>query len=189
MRTFISLGAGPIRHQNSETFEWIHVDVSPQYSPDYQIDARTDLVSTFGVETVSVIASIHMLEHLPWCEGVQACLDQCFQVLERGGILRIVVPDPKLICRAYVDGSDLSFMFGKDFKESWKYKDCPAERLWHWFHAWDHTMAMDFQLLKSLLTDAGFRDIREAGFNDSRIDCYHYDRFPTESICVECVKP
>ena len=54
-------------------------------------------------ESVNIIYSSHLLEHFPRKEG-RVFVSECFRVLRRGGIARLVVPDLSYIVREYVDG-------------------------------------------------------------------------------------
>ncbi len=61
-----------------------------------------DLRKTFpwDTESVDAIYTSHTLEHLSKEDG-RKFLDECFRVLKPGGLIRIVVPDLKVIISAY----------------------------------------------------------------------------------------
>lgn len=54
-------------------------------------------------DSVDAIYTSHMLEHLE-SDAARFVLGECHRVLRRGGTLRIVVPDLKVVTRAYLEG-------------------------------------------------------------------------------------
>jgi SAM-dependent methyltransferase len=56
----------------------------------------------FGDETFDVVYHSHVLEHLER-EDAPGFLRECFRVLKRGGVLRVVVPDLEQLARRYAD--------------------------------------------------------------------------------------
>src|SRR5258708_5868023 len=72
---------------------------------------RVDVIKglPFKAESVDCIYSSHMLEHLAFDDAVKV-LSHCYRALRVGGILRIVVPDLRIIVDDYLaDGSASTF--------------------------------------------------------------------------------
>lgn len=188
MKTFLSTSCGPIRHPNSEAWRWIHIDHEQGHNPDICCDVTTELKDHFTPMSVDVVENCHGVEHYDYPLGVNRFLNQAFFVLKPGGILRIAVPDLEKVARAYVEGSNLKFIY-EDYENAFLHKDSAAERFWQFMHLWEHRIAFDFPLLASFVQDAGFTSIRKAGFNDSEIPGWTHDRYQSESLYLEARRP
>jgi len=81
-----------------------------------ELDMIIDVTKEFPFEKESVeyIYAEQFIEHLNWIQGSRFLRD-CFYVLKRGGILRLVLPDYKKIFQKYLD-RDYEF-FEVFFKE------------------------------------------------------------------------
>jgi SAM-dependent methyltransferase len=56
--------------------------------------------------SLKLVYSSHFLEHIPY-SGVNKFLSECYRVLAKGGVIRLVVPDLENICREYLRCRDL----------------------------------------------------------------------------------
>lgn len=182
----LSIGCGPIRHPNGPGYYWTHIDIEPSHNPDVCMDALL-ISSRFGEDSVDFIESTHCIEHLAYPNDVVTFLKVAHHTLKPNGILRLAVPDLELVAKAYAAGDDLKFIYGAAHR-GFYYKDCAAERFMYFARAWEHTVLFDYPLLSSLLSDAGFRIIRKCGVNESELPNWTHDRFPSESLYVECRK-
>lgn len=92
--TFANLGCGDTWHP-----DWRNFDLVPTHP---SIEAM-NLLADWDIpdNSFQMIYSSHVLEHLPRAK-VQLFLQNCWRVLQPGGILRIVVPDLEGICREYI---------------------------------------------------------------------------------------
>ena len=146
----------------------------------------------------------HVLEHLYFTEA-KRLLAECFRVLEPGGVLRLVVPDLRAIVGEYLgerpaDGSGaesaadrmnerLLLRPAEPPRGSFLYRLYSAATEFHW-HKWMY----DADSLAAHLRAAGFADVLEMGYNESRIDgieeVERRERVVDEcGVCVEGVKP
>ena len=148
----------------------------------------------------------HVLEHVYFVEA-KRLLAECFRVLEPGGILRLVVPDLRAIVREYLGETP--------FPDSAESSTRPADRvnerlamrppapprgnpLYRAYSAakdlHSHKWMYDADSLAGHLRAAGFVDVREMGYNESRIagidEIERRERVVDEcGVCVEGVKP
>ena len=143
----LHLGCGDVKIDG-----YINVDIRsyPIYrtksplSPDV-IDDMTEL-RQFKKNTVSVIYICHAFEHLTRFQYSSA-LKRWYQLLKKGGVLRISVPDMENLCKYYIETGDLNLIRGtlyggQDYKEN--------------FHHW----GWDFNELSKDLEHAGFEEIK-----------------------------
>lgn len=191
----LHLGCGPIHFPNvNGSVEWINIDKEPSSACDICED-YLHLARLYKQSTIDGIYTCHSIEHLDYPAGVVQFFTQAFYVLQPGGTLRVVVPDLFKGIRAYIgsrDGFDDIFQIYSPRDGRWFYHkaESHAERFHFFMTAWEHRMVFDFQLLEMLMKDAGFAQIRRMEFGVSRlVELTDLDRFMTESICVECVKP
>lgn len=189
MRKFLHLGAGPIILR-SLTVEWINIDIEQTHKPDICMDYQR-LSQEFEPDSIAGVFSCHSFEHLPYPSGVVRALEECYTVMQPGGVIRLVVPDLELVAKAYVAGSDLKFIHGPEFKAYYHKAESRAERF-HFFvaeRAWQHQICFDFDLLQMLMTDAGFRNVRRMPFGVSEVpELCGIDRFESESLSAQGTK-
>lgn len=135
---------------------YINIDINK--SP--AVDIVDDVISLkeFKKNSVDVIYACMVLEHLGRFKYPKA-LKRWHDLLKKGGILRIVVPDFEAISRYYIKTKDLETIYcalyaGQDSPQNYHY--------WCW----------DFRALKKDLEAAGFRNVKK------------YDRDKTEHASV-----
>jgi len=173
-------GAGPIHLDG-----WLNFDIDRSHT---HCEQHGDVLRThFDENKFDVIFSTHMLEHLSFPVDTIECLNRFSRWLKPGGILRLAVPDLELAVKAYYEKRSLHFLYGKDFK-AYYHKDSPCERLNFFIRAWEHQICFDYELLSSLLADAGFQNIQKKQPNESAIPGFNFDRFISESLYVEAIK-
>lgn len=139
---------------------WVILDAVPGPVADY-VGNCNDL-SFFANESCSEVYASHVLEHLGYNGEIQKTLKGIHRILKQGGRLRASVPDLETLCRLFLHPSlDLArrfhvmrMMFGG------RTSDYDV-----------HYIGLNFDFLRALLHEAGFRDIRrvpEFGlFNDT----------------------
>jgi predicted SAM-dependent methyltransferase len=109
----LNLGCGTRFHP-----DWTNIDVS-SVSPYVEIhDLRKGV--PFPDATFDVVYHSHLLEHLPK-EKALPFSQECYRVLKRGGIIRVVVPDLEQIARMYLLALD---------------KAIAKEDEWQYHYAW-----------------------------------------------------
>lgn len=154
----------------------------------------------FEDATVAVIFSEHVFEHLERPRSTGAFLKECLRCLQRGGILRLVVPDAGMYLDAYAarDWNALARNRPLEPREG-GYHD-------HWLHETyrtrmevvnavfrqrsEHKYAYDAETLMLDLEAAGFTSVHQQAFGRSLVPEAAIDspeRAP-ESLYVEGVK-
>jgi predicted SAM-dependent methyltransferase len=184
----------------------LHVGCGPHYiegmfNIDLRNDCRTDycgnmfdLVSTshpmhIQPGSVGFIWSCHMLEHLSYPKGVCAALKTFYDWLQPCGVLRLSTPDLRKVAEYYIsDNPKLFSMYGDSIDERIHKQQSRAEIFTFFMRGWDHTVVFDFDLIRELLEDAGFKDIKQMPFGKSRLGHWQHDRMPEESMYVEGIK-
>jgi predicted SAM-dependent methyltransferase len=123
--------------------------------------------------SVDFIFSSHMLHHL-YREDALKLLREALRVLKPGGTMRIVVPDLELIMALYREGKREQAM------EYFFYSKEPRSNLSRRYYQYD------FALLKSLMDEAGVRNVRRCKFREGKVpDLDQLDRLASESLFVE----
>lgn len=123
---------------------FIHIDVRELPHVDYVTPA--DKLDMFADQSVDLIYSCHMLEHLHRNE-VEVVLREWHRVLKQGGTLRLAVPDFEKIAEVYLKTKDLKSLLGllvgrQDYPEN------------------THYGVFDFAYLSEILSNIGFKNIR-----------------------------
>ena len=90
----LNIGCGTCFHPS-----WTNLDLVAQAPGIIEHDLCRGL--PFSDESYDAVYHSHVLEHLAPCDG-QALLQECFRVLQPGGVIRVVVPDLEAIARTYI---------------------------------------------------------------------------------------
>ncbi len=152
-----------------------------------------DLSKNIPVEdnSVDIIYNSHFLEHLNYFEALNF-LSNCYNVMKKNGIMRILVPDLELWCLKYLQ-HDRNFL--DTYRNSYLSKEYPTDGLifMGMLHNHGHKMGWDYQSLKYWLLHFRFRSINQKRYRDSDIDEIDVlepinDGRELESLCVECYK-
>jgi predicted SAM-dependent methyltransferase len=112
------------------------------------------------------IYTSHFLEHIDYPNEATEFVRQCYRILRRGGVLRIVVPSIEKIIAAYTNDD-------KDFFEiqATLHPDWCTTKLEHLMYALQqdgrHRYGYDFETMKKLLIMGGFTQIVQSDFNSS----------------------
>lgn len=187
---------------------WIDVDIDP---------SRGDLVMDFqdfdGFPlpdgSVDAIYGSHVFEHMSiWV--TDRVFAECCRVLEKGGVLRVVLPDVEKSIREYVAGNREFPLFarrrqrakkvhGKPFtlfeclKEDFLSKSLQPALLGQ--RALAHQNAWDFETLEQDLLKAGFSAVSRSGFQQSSCPPFAFEgTYASEanqhdrSLYVEAIK-
>ncbi len=164
---------------------WLNFDIDTRHT---HCEQHGDVLQThFNENSFDAILCVHMIEHLFYPVDTVECLHKFHHWLKPNGVLRIAVPDLELATAAYSTHKNLRFLYGGDFK-AYYYKDTPCERMNFFVKAWEHKICFDYELLSSLLKDAGFQTINRKQPNESSIAGFHHDIFISESLYIECIK-
>lgn len=90
-------------------FDWLNLDIvdlqdfAKSQSYKFQQHDVTEGLP-WKDETVDFIFSSHLIEHLDREQGMKF-LKECYRVMKKGAIMRLIFPDGKKISRDYVDGT------------------------------------------------------------------------------------
>jgi predicted SAM-dependent methyltransferase len=152
---------------------WLNIDIDPRIEGAVCMDATRPL----GLRDASVdfAYSEHMIEHVGLGDAI-AMLRELHRVLRPGGMLRIATPEMdkivglkngKLDARQenYVRFSNMHF--GSEFERAWPQNSCYAIN--RTFHEWGHQFIYDRATLASVLSHAGFRDVRFCEIGQSSV--------------------
>jgi predicted SAM-dependent methyltransferase len=146
------------------------------------LDVRKPL--TFKDNTVDLITSSHMLEHLTYDEGL-CFLKECHRVMRSDAVMRIAVPDAELLTNYYKNNQlqmldEINLVAAQNSSQSFK--------LWSFLFE-GHKIAYDWNSLKQIGNEAGFR-VERRYFNQGhpQIIKETMDFLPELSIYVEMTK-
>ena len=149
--------------------------------------------------TVDYIYTSHFLEHLTKEEATRV-LKECYRVLKKCGIIRIVVPDLKLLAEKYVQNDHVFFNARKNEPVADKFlvtiglgyerQSCLLTHLYDRFvGAARHRWMWDFDSLRHELVRRGFTSVEKKGFKCGKVpDIELLDSRPGESLYVEAMK-
>lgn len=182
MSIFLNVGCGPCHIEG-----FVNLDIEPDHKPDVLGDCIY-LTDHFANNSIDALISIHCIEHLGWPDDVQDFFEAAHLVLKPHATLRIVVPDLMKVAKLYVAGDDLKGIYGPEF-DIGPGPDCSATRFMHFCRAWQHKVLFDERLLRMLMEQAGFVNIRVMPFGESDVpELRGLDRMPAESLSMECEK-
>jgi predicted SAM-dependent methyltransferase len=167
---------------------WVNTDLQAyRYDNGLPVDIRKPL--PFASGSARRILAEHVIEHIDFHYEVPSVFAECYRVLEKGGVFRVIVPDLALYCHAYVNGG---------FKElGWDLANLPADIptpmciLNHVFHqGGEHLFGWDWETMELCLKRAGFSQVVRSQFGVSldhelAIDQENHKPY---SLYVEAVK-
>jgi predicted SAM-dependent methyltransferase len=157
-RVILNLGSGKKRLALPGV---INIDGNPLNKPDIWLDVTLGL--PFGDETVDLIYSSHMFEHLNE-DQVLALLRNCHRVLKPNATIRIVTPNLTRSIQAYINGQKSFFSRFPDNRES-------LGGLFnnHLLCRDQHRLMFDTSFFQELLEKTGFENVREVSPSASRV--------------------
>jgi hypothetical protein len=143
-------------------------------------------------ESCAALYASHVLEHLS-LEHFRAALRNTFDLLQPGGIFRLVVPDLEILARRYLDSnnSDAALAF---MKETSLGVENRSRNIGSFFRSWlgnsSHLWMWDLKSLTRELGEVGFVRIRKCSFGDEPIfrDVEARARFEN-AVSVQGAKP
>lgn len=170
---------------------WFNIDIhnliefaAKNYYQFIQHDVTTGIPFSSG--DVHFIYASHFLEHLNQREGLKF-LKECHRVLCKGGIIRIAVPDTKLLLSKYMTGTLSDF---DEISEENARTPNNSFKFWNLLTG-GHKVAYDQESIVDMLVRAGFKDIFKYKFRSSGSELIRtqtLDMFPEHSLYVEAVK-
>jgi predicted SAM-dependent methyltransferase len=173
----LHLGCGTVHFDG-----WVNVDIEGE--PDLRLDLRFGL--PFADESVELIHSEHMVEHLRLADGF-LLMTEARRVLRPGGILRIGVPDLDQIVRRYRSSDWRDQEWIKDAAFDWI--DTPVALINVAFRGWEHQYLYDETELHFRLGRAGFTQVRRMAWGESEVaELRARETRPETDLIVEAVK-
>jgi SAM-dependent methyltransferase len=169
--------------------DWMNVDGFAQDGIDLQWDLRYPL--PLSASSTRMIYTEHLLEHLFKDDAIKL-LEQCYRILEPGGIIRIGVPDAELYLRAYAEGRNEFFKRLEHLGGAVKSLSTPIDVINQVFRMGGHHLfAWDFLALSLSLESVGFIDIKrwEPGKASRSEICLDNPDHAFETLYVEASKP
>jgi predicted SAM-dependent methyltransferase len=154
----INIGCG------KEPFKgWTNLDLDPESGADILWDVTDGL--PFMDESCAFIYSEHFLEHLPVQDGVRF-LAECHRSLQKGGVVRIAMPSLHEIVRQYYENNWAHQPWLEKYGYTWI--KTRAECINIHFREWGHQWLYDLEELHRRLREAGFTQIENVAWGESR---------------------
>jgi predicted SAM-dependent methyltransferase len=144
---------------------WVNIDINP--AADLTLDVREPL--PFADGTFKMIYSEHFLEHLDYPDNITKLLNECYRILEPGGVLSFSVPDGEKVLRYYMtrDGAEFA-----QAQKMWNPPWCKTQ-MDHVNYCMrqngEHRWYYDEETMRLLLEKVGFIEIQRRAF-DIRLD-------------------
>ena len=178
---FLNLGCGT---KGIKTEDWLNCDGFLQTSVDYVFDITGKM--PLKEARFEGIFTEHFFEHLiP--DDTKIFLSECLRVLKPSGILRLSVPDGELYLNRYFN--DHEWMMQRRPEVKPRTRMAIVNEVFR--QGFEHQYCYDFETMKVVLEESGFKDVRRVDFQTSSIPDLLIDqesrRF--ESLYVEATKP
>lgn len=159
---------------------WCNIDLA---RPGRKVDLRWDLRRPlpFAAGSVEAICSEHLLEHIPFPDALEL-LRQCHRLLRHGGVCRIGVPDLERYVLSY-EGRD------PIIDEVRPGRPTRGLALAEVFFLHGHRSMYDFETMRLMARDAGFRVVERSAYRQGRImPSPDSENRRQETLYVEAVK-
>lgn len=151
----LQLGAGATTLRG-----WLGSDIAPLNAETMYLDATRPF--PFADGTFDYVYSEHMIEHVPWHDGL-TMLKECHRVLKPSGALRVATPDMAVMVGLLADRSELAARYVAWISEM-AFKDLPirgpAFAVNCAFNGWGHEFLYDAETLEATMRLAGFTATR-----------------------------
>lgn len=137
--------------------------------------------------TVDIIMSNHLIEHITREEG-KKLLQNCYNALKKGGIIRFSTPDTRLVTQKYLDGKIMEFKYINIGVEQ---AHDEAEAYYNLLLA-GHKTIYDEESLSKIMKETGFIDIERVSPFESRSEIIKKQTIsthPSLSLILEAQKP
>lgn len=170
---------------------WINID---QHALDAWAGAngfiyhRHDLLSgiPFPDATIDLVYASHFLEHFDSAKGL-AILRECHRVMKPGAVMRLAVPDAKLLAEKYLAGTLGDY---DEISDGCANASSQAAKFWSLLFS-GHSASYDFEAISTILRAAGFTSFEKCLFRGSvspQMLRETIDLFPSMSLFVDVVK-
>lgn len=157
---------------------WFNTDYFPRKNI-YFLNSVKPL--NFPNASFDFIFSEHHIEHIEYNEA-KSMIAESYRILKKNGVLRICTPDLSAYLNAYTDNDESKNLFVNDIMNNWvrtgfhKAKNYLPENgdesrsffINDVFMNYEHKFIYDFETLKYLLVQAGFKKVYSTPANTSR---------------------
>ena len=178
---FLNLGSGPRGLQQKD---WINIDGFWDRNVQYVCDFGRRL--PFADNSFDGVFCEHVLEHFDYDHG-KKMMRECYRILKKDGVIRIIVPDGEKIMHSYFEQPDFIV----------EYKQCenkfPMEAVNTWFYQrYEHQCIYDAPYLVNMLRTAGFSTAKKESYNSTTTGNKNLliddEKYKWESLYVEAIK-
>lgn len=146
---------------------WLNCDLYPADKSVIHVDATKKL--PFPSDSIDYFFTEHFIEHISR-EKAEFFLGECYRCLKSGGKLRLSTPDLDKLILIYQDrSSDVSREEALDRHRN-LFGHYSADACMYFndkMRMWDHKYVYNYDHLRKLLEQLGFRNVREARFGCS----------------------
>ncbi len=153
--------------------------------------ANATIKFRFKSNSVDILYSSHMLEHLPR-NSASYFIKECHRVLKKGGILRIVVPDLKKHVNEYLIDQNADRFLETSLLVPPSIESIKSKILFFLIGYRHHQWMYDANSLKKLILNNGFTKVIEQSPGKTLIvdeaDLNLYERMNDLSLYVEAIK-
>jgi len=167
---------------------WIGLDYSRSGKNVYPVNLLFPL--PFIDNSIDEILAEHIFEHFH-IDDIRTLSSECYRVMKKGGIIRIVSPDANYIAKLILEGKNIEK--NKDLINDikihrWKENDlCWFKFINRLSHQWgEHKSLINKEIVTLLLNDVGFTEVyypnsTKESLLFQEIPDIHSQRFPNES--------
>ena len=140
---------------------WLGSDISPLFKETMHLDATKPF--PFPDATFDYVYSEHMIEHIPWRDGLRM-LKECRRVLKPAGVLRIATPDLVVMAGLLTDHREIARRYVEWLQDFALRGSVPirstAFAINIAFHSFGHKFLYDAETLELTMRVAGFNATR-----------------------------
>ncbi len=161
--------------------DWVNADIEGE--PDIYLDVTKR--SPFPDESVSLVYSEHLIEHLAVEEGLR-CFAEFRRILALGGTVRIATPDLDYVVEKYLgDWKNQDWLTWKEYSAI----ATRAEMVNVAFRGWGHKYLYNEEELNRRLCESGFKRVRRVKWGESEIaELRNLETRPDSRLIVEARK-
>jgi len=160
--------------------DWLNIDIA---NADLNVNVNWGL--PIPDESVTHVYCAHLLEHLRYRDQAPVFVRDVLRVLERGGTARFVVPDLRQLALAYATKNRAFFEARRQYYRVGKGFEADGTARLDYVLLFsgagpqtmtlNHKFGYDFELLSSLLAQAGFSKIEQSSYQSSRVEALRVD--------------
>jgi len=147
--------------------DFINADLNPTSPRVLHLDATKRF--PFPDQSFDYIFSEHMIEHIPYKDGINM-LSECHRILRQGGRIRISTPDISFLAKLHQETSPLRQTYVKWSAETFLKEATPDDPTFvinNFFRDWGHQFIYSELTLRRSLKNSGFIEITKCKLNES----------------------